>query len=207
MIEEKHKLRLNSSRLEALGDGIFSVAMTILVIELELPSIKNNSIQEFLHAVKDAGQGLICYVISFIVLGIMWFGHRMMFEYIGCTNRYFIYRGVLFYMMVCLVPFSTKFLATSTIEWYSVLTYGVNLSLCNLTLFSQWNYGIKRKSLLEREVPAEVIKEAKILFLLSPVVYTIAIIISFWWPLFSVGIFVITPIIYLLPNKIDKYLP
>lgn len=207
MINEKDKLRLNSSRLEALGDGIFGVAMTILVIELELPAIKDNSLQEFLNAIHKAGQGFLCYIISFIVLGIMWFGHRMMFEYIGKTNRYFIYRGVLFYMMVCLVPFSTKFLATSTIEWYSILTYGVNLSLCNLTLFAQWNYGINRQSLLEREVPNEVRKEARMLFLLSPVVYSIAIVLSFWWPYVSVGIFIITPLLYLLPNKIDKYLP
>lgn len=207
MVQEKDKLSLTSSRLEALGDGIFGVAMTILVIELELPSINGNSFQAFLHALRDAGQDFLCYVISFIILGIMWFGHRMMFEYIGKTNRYFIYRGVLFYMMVCLVPFSTKFLATSTIEWYSVLMYGVNLSLCNLSLFSQWNYGIKHKRLLEREVPDEVRKEAKLLFLLSPAVYTIAIIVSFWWPYVSISMFVVTPLLYLLPNKIDKYLP
>lgn len=207
MVAEKDKLSLNSSRLESLGDGIFGVAMTVLVIELELPPIKDNSFIEFLHALQTAGQSFLCYVISFIVLGIMWFGHRMMFEYIGKTNRYFIYRGVLFYMMVCLVPFSTKFLASSAIEWYSILTYGLNLSLCNLTLFSQWHYGIKDTRLLDREVPAEVRKEAKTLFLLSPVVYTIAIILSFWWPYVSISIFIITPVLYLLPNKIDKYLP
>ena len=207
MVNEKDKLPLKSVRLEALGDGIFGVAMTILVIELELPPLKGNSLSDFLEGLHGAGQSFLCYVISFIVLGIMWFGHRMMFEYIGKTNRYFIYRGVLFYMMVCLVPFSTKFLAASTLEWPSILLYGINLSLCNLSLFSQWNYGIKHIQLLEREVPDEVRKEAKMLFLLSPVVYTIAIVISFWAPYISVAIFIITPILYLLPNKIDKYLP
>ena len=92
-----------SGRLEALGDGIFSVAMTFLVIELALPVVKGNSWSDFLNALKHSWDGFLCYMISFVVLGIMWFGHRMMFEYIGRTNRYFIFLGVLFYMVVCLV--------------------------------------------------------------------------------------------------------
>ena len=207
MVEEKHKLSLASGRLEALGDGIFSVAMTILVINLQLPPIKGNSWADFLLTLHTAAQSFLCYVISFIIIGIMWFAHRIMFEYIGKTNRYFIFLGVLFYMMVCLVPFSTSFLAGNTLQWYSILLYGLNLSMCNLTLYAQWSYGIKHPVLLERELPQEVKKEARVLFLLSPVVYTIAIIISFWLPQVSLAIFVITPLVYLLPNKIDKYLP
>jgi hypothetical protein len=49
--------------------------------------------------------------------------------------------------------------------------------------------------------------EAKKLFLLSPVVYTIAMAISFFAPLASIIIYIVTPIVYLLPNKLDKYLP
>ncbi len=207
MVEEKHKLSLLSGRLEALGDGIFGVAMTILVIDLKLPPIKENSIAGFIATLQTAAQSFLCYVISFIVIGIMWFAHRIMFEYIAKTNRYFIFLGVLFYMTVCLVPFSTSFLAGNTLEWYSIFLYGLNLSMCNLTLYAQWSYGIRHAQLMDRELPAEVKKEARILFLLSPVVYAVAIILSFWTPQVSLGIFVVTPIAYLIPNKIDKYLP
>ena len=207
MTNDPHKLPLRSGRLESLGDGIFGVAMTILVIEIALPQTKGDSVNNFLLALQKVWKPFLCYAMSFIVLGIMWFGHRMMFEYIAKTNRYFIFLGVLFYMMICLVPFTTKFLAQNTFTWYGILLYGVNLSLCNLTLFAQWLYGIKRPSLMERELPAEVRKEARILFLLSPVVYTVAIIISFFLPQVSIIIYIITPILYLLPNKLDKYLP
>jgi len=204
---EQHKLAMASQRLEALGDGIFSIAMTILVLELTLPEVKGNSWKDFAMALHESWYGLLCYVISFIVLGIMWFGHRMMFEYIGKTNRYFIFLGVLFYLVVCLVPFSTRFLAKDTFEWYAILVYGLNLSLCNLTLYTQWRYGINKQQLLHREIPAEVKKEANFLFLLSPVVYAIAIGISFFIPWISIAIFIVTPVLYLLPNKLDKYLP
>src|SRR5215218_7591806 len=110
MEEPKHKLPLRSIRLEALGDGIFSVAMTILAIELKWPHLRDTSFHSFISSFYEILPGLLCYIISFIVLGIMWFGHRMMFEYIGKTNRYFIFLGVLFYLVVCLVPFSTRFL-------------------------------------------------------------------------------------------------
>lgn len=197
-----------SARLEALGDGIFAVAMTILVIELDLPEkMKGNSWAEFIQSLHETWHGLLCYVISFIVLGIMWFGHRMMFEYISKTNRHFIFQGVLFYLVVCLVPFSTRVLAANTLKWYGIIIYAVNLSLCNLTLYFQWRYGARRTSMLHREIPAEVKKEATVLFMLSPVVYVIAAGISPFFPQISIAIFIITPILYLLPNKLDKYLP
>ena len=207
MVDPKHKLRLASSRLEALGDGIFGVAMTILVIEIGLPVVMGTNLSNFLTALQKSWGDLLCYAISFVVLGIMWFGHRMMFEYIGKTNRYFIFLGVLFYMIVCLVPFSTRFLAANLFQWYGIMTYGLNLSLCNLTLFAQWSYGIRNHKLLERELPHEVRVEAKKLFLLSPVVYGIAIGISFFAPVISIIIYIITPIVYLLPNKLDRYMP
>lgn len=207
MIDQKHKLSLRSIRLEALGDGIFAVAMTILAIDLKWPHLEDTSYQTFVNAFHEVLPSLLCYIISFIVLGIMWFGHRMIFEYIGKTNRHFIYLGILFYMMVCLVPLSTRFLAENTLQWGTIFVYGVNLSLCNLTLYVQWTYGIKHEGLLERELPAEVKKEARFLFLISPFVYTVAIILSLWFPVASIVIFVATPLLYLLPNKLDKYLP
>ena len=198
---------MDSVRLEALGDGIFSIAMTIMVIELALPAVKGNSWNDFLSALKFIGSDFLCYVISFVILGIMWYGHRMMFEYIGKTNRYFIFLGVLFYMVVCLVPFSTRFLAHDTLKWYAILMYAVNLSLCNLSLYAQWRYGISKPSLLERELPHEVRKEAGILFLISPALYSVAVAFSFFLPQVSIGIFILTPLLYLLPNKLDKYMP
>ena len=207
MIDQKDKLRMASGRLEGLGDGIFAVAMTILIIEVAVPVVKGNSFSDFWTALQQSGHSLLCYAISFVVLGIMWFGHRMVFEYIAKTNRYFIFLGVLFYMIVCLVPFSTRFLSANLFQWYAIMVYGLNLSLCNLTLFAQWSYGIRNNKLLERDLPHEVKMEAKRLFLLSPVVYTIAIAISFFTPLASILIYIVTPIVYLLPNKLDKYLP
>ncbi|CAN5202214.1 hypothetical protein BH09BAC2_BH09BAC2_19750 [soil metagenome] len=196
-----------SGRLEALGDGIFSIAMTILVLEITLPVLRGNDWEDLQTAFHETWYDLLCYALSFIVLGIMWYGHRLMFEYIGKTNRYFIFLGVLFYLVICLVPFSTRFLAKNILQWYSTFVYAVNLSLCNLTLFFQWRYGCSKPSLLHREIPAEVRKEATFLFLLSPVVYFFAIVISFFIPWISIAIFIVTPLFYLLPNKIDKYLP
>jgi uncharacterized membrane protein len=207
MDTNQHRLAMASGRLEALGDGIFAVAMTFLVIELKLPHVQGNSLKDLLHALYETRQELFCYFISFIVLGIMWFGHRMVFEYISKTNRYFIFLGVLFYMVVCLVPFSTRFLANNALQWYAILMYGLNLSTCNLTLYAQWLYGIHRPSLHARILPKEVRREARILFLISPAMYAIAIFISFYIPLVSLGIYFITPILYLIPNKLDKYLP
>lgn len=207
MDESRHKLPLRSVRLEALGDGIFAVAMTLLALDIKWPELKDTSLYNFIKSFLDVLPALFCYGISFIVLGIMWFGHRMVFEYIGKTNRHFIYLGVIFYMMVCLVPLSTRLLAENKLQWGTILVYGLNLSLCNLSLYAQWSYGIRRAGFLERDLPDEVRSAAKISFLISPLIYAVAIIISFWLPIISLMFFIITPLLYLIPNKLDKYLP
>ncbi|HEY8687939.1 MAG TPA: hypothetical protein VIM07_01795 [Chitinophagaceae bacterium] len=68
-------------------------------------------------------------------------------------------------------------------------------------------YGSSKTHLLHREIPAEIKREAHIQFLLSPVVYAIAIGVSFFVPWISIAIFILTPILYLIPSKIDNYLP
>ncbi len=204
---DQEKLSMSAGRLEALGDGIFSVVMTVLVIELKIPYVGGNSFHNFLSGLYEIRQELFCFFISFVVLGIMWFGHRMVFEYISKTNRYFIFLGVLFYMIVCLVPFSTKFLAANTLTWYGILTYGLNLSMCNMSLYTQWTYGLRRPTLHARIIPPEIRKQAGFLFLISPVLYSIAIVFSFFFPWASIFIYFITPVLYLIPNKLDKYLP
>ncbi len=207
MVDPKHKLELRSVRLEALGDGIFAVAMTILAFELKWPNLPDTSLNSFVQSFRHILPDLLCYVISFVILGIMWFGHRMVFEYIGKTNRHFIFLGVIFYMMICLVPFSTRFLAENKLQWGTILVYGLNLSFCNLALYAQWSYAIHRKDFLDRELPHKVKMAAKISFLISPFIYAIAIVFSFWLPQLSIIFFIITPLLYLLPNELDKYLP
>ena len=66
MIDSKHKLHLRSVRLEALGDGIFAVAMTILAIELKWPELENTSLDAFTNSFNRILPDLLCYVISFI---------------------------------------------------------------------------------------------------------------------------------------------
>lgn len=207
MVDPKHKLELRSVRLEALGDGIFAVAMTILAFELKWPNLPDTSLNSFVQSFHHILPDLLCYIISFVILGIMWFGHRMVFEYIGKTNRHFIFLGVIFYMMICLVPFSTRFLAENKLQWGTILVYGLNLSFCNLALYAQWSYAIHRKDFLDRELPPKVKMAAKISFLISPFIYAIAIVFSFWLPQLSIIFFIITPLLYLIPNELDNYLP
>ncbi|MFN0030762.1 MAG: TMEM175 family protein [Flavobacteriales bacterium] len=207
MNKQVEKLPMLSQRYEALGDGIFAVAATILILDIHLPEgggFESNA--AFFHFLKEVMPNVVCYFTSFTVLGIMWFGHRAMFEYIERTNRYFIFLGFIFYALICFVPFSTKLLAFDPLSWYGILIYGINLSLCNLSLYVQWYYGINRPGLMGRKMNDDIRKQARFLFLLSPVVYTVAIALAFWFPAISLVIFVVTPILYLLPNQLDKYL-
>lgn len=74
---------ISRSRLEMLFDGIFAIAMTILVLELKVPEIANrNSVAELATALRHDGPTFFSYVLSFAVLGMMWYRHNVLYRHV-----------------------------------------------------------------------------------------------------------------------------
>ena len=117
-------------RIEALTDGIFAVAMTLLVLDLRLP--------ETLAAIDDAGlrkallallPKLESYVISFLVLCIFWLGHHRLMHLVRGVDHLFLWRNLLFILFITFVPFSTSLMGQYRSLDDAPLVYGVNLGL------------------------------------------------------------------------------
>lgn len=202
------RIRVGSARLEALGDGVFAIVMTLLVLELKIPEwegeVSNQRIWEYLH---HLGPSLMSFGLSFAVLGIMWFAHRMEHIFIGAVNRTLIWLNMLFYLFICLIPFSAAMLGRYPDTQLVVILYGGNLIFAIAFLYGIWHYGTALPGLREREVPSELKKEIGILFGLAPLLYTLAIGLSFAQPRWGFYCYLLTPLLYLVPTKIDKYLP
>lgn len=204
----EEKIRVGSGRLEALGDGVFAVAMTLLVLELKVPEwqgdVTNAMVWAHLH---ELGPKLLAFVLSFAVLGIMWFAHRMEHVFIGAVNRKLIWLNMLFYMFICLIPFSAAFLGSYPDTQLTVMLYGVNLICAIGFLYWIWDYGTSLAGLRERDVPGEIKREIKVLFALAPVLYVVAIGLSFIRPMWGFYCYLLTPLLYFVPTRIDHYLP
>jgi uncharacterized membrane protein len=202
------KIRVGSARLEALGDGVFAIVMTLLVLELKIPEwegeVSNQRIREYLH---HLGPSLMSFGLSFAVLGILWFAHRMEHIFIGAVNRQLIWLNMLFYLFICLIPFSAAMLGRYPDTQLVVILYGGNLIFAIAFLYWIWHYGTSLPGLRERDVPAELTREINLLFGLAPLLYVLAIGLSFIVPRWGFYCYLLTPLLYLVPTRIDSYLP
>jgi uncharacterized membrane protein len=99
---------VDTQRLEAFSDGVFAIAITLLILEVHLGGVTGVSLgRELAHAWPS----YTGYVISFITIGIMWANHRAMFRIIDRSTHGLIVANLLLLLCVSFVPFPTKILA------------------------------------------------------------------------------------------------
>ncbi len=81
---------VSKSRLEALFDGVFAIAMTLMVLEIRIPELANRgSMAEFAAAMQQNIPSLVAFLLSMGMLGLFWYRHHRQFHFIGNTNLLF----------------------------------------------------------------------------------------------------------------------
>jgi uncharacterized membrane protein len=139
-------------RLAALSDGIFAVAMTLLVLDLHVPASEViHSQGELWHTLSGAAPQLISYIMSFLTLGIFWNGQQAQLNSFSRSDRHLSWIHIAFLFAVSIMPFSTRLLA-EFITYRSVLiAYWANILLLGVVLFASWRYA-RRAGLLREEI-------------------------------------------------------
>lgn len=204
----EEKIAVSTHRLEALGDGLFAIVMTLMVLELKIPEWEGEVTNARVwHYLVELAPSIFAFALSFIILGIFWFAHRLVHLFIGNSNRRLMWISMLFYLSISLIPFSAAMLGRYPENQLVEVIYGMNMVAACQLLYSLWNYGNSVPGLLVREVPPEMLREIRTLFLLAPCLYMVAIGISFVEPMWRSYFFLITPFFYLIPTRLDKYLP
>jgi len=103
---------MEKSRIAALVDGIFAVAMTLLVLDLKLPEgVKLSNDAEVWRQLVELNNHFSNYVLSFIVLGVFWIAHHSLFHFVRRVNRGLLWFNLLFLLFITLLPFSTNLLS------------------------------------------------------------------------------------------------
>ena len=126
-------------RIEALTDGIFAVAMTLLVLDLKLPDaiggLNDGALRQALISLLPK---LESYVISFLVLCVFWLGHHRLMHLVRGVDHLFLWRNLLFILFITFVPFTTSLMGEHRDLDDAPLVYGVNLALIIVAQFLMW---------------------------------------------------------------------
>lgn len=143
-------------RLAALSDGIFAVAMTLLVLDLRLPvAAAVHGELGLAHALRALLPQLLTYLMSFLTLGIFWVGQQTQINHLARSDRHLTWIHLGFLFAVTITPFSTMLLAEFMAYRQALLVYWSNILLLGAVLYGSWGYAL-RAGLVKSDMPADV---------------------------------------------------
>jgi uncharacterized membrane protein len=102
---------MSSRRTEAFSDGVFAIAITLLVLDLVVPSRQEAAEAGLGHALAQEWPAYFAYLVSFLIIGIIWVNHHTMFDKVRLVDRPVLFANLMLLLVVSLIPFPTRLVA------------------------------------------------------------------------------------------------
>ena len=193
---------MEKSRIAALVDGIFAVAMTLLVLDLKLPEgVKISNDAEVWRQLVELKSHFSIYVLSFIVLGIFWTSHHSLFHFVRRVDRGLLWINLLFLLFITLLPFSTNLLSGQIPLHIPVAVYGANLLLPWLTSLLQIRYLAHHLELVHDQLTPAWIAIVRLRMAIPAVVIAGSIAISFFNPSLALSAYWLLLVFHFLSGR------
>jgi uncharacterized membrane protein len=137
---------LRTGRLEAFSDGVFAIAITLLVLDIAIPA---SAEAHLLRSVADLWPSYLGYVVSVSTIGAMWLGHVAITEYLERTDVGFVRLNLLLLLVIAFLPFPTRlfadYIGKDSPERVAATVYGLSLLLASTLLLVLWRYAIRNR--------------------------------------------------------------
>jgi len=183
---------MHKGRLEAFSDGVIAIIITIMVLELKVPA--HNNIRDLIPLIPT----FISYALSFVYVGIYWNNHHHTFQAATSVNGAVLWANLHLLFWLSLVPFVTNWMGDSHFTQWPIITYGFVLIMNAIA------YGILMITLIRLHGDDSVLAKAVGSDLkgnISIGIYATAIIIAFFCPRVSFGLYILVACIWFIPDK------
>jgi uncharacterized membrane protein len=172
---------LEYDRVLFFSDAVFAIAITLLVVDLRVPSIASKVIAS--QQLSDAKLRILGFAISFLVIGLFWMGHHGLFRYITALDRPLIFLNLLFLGTIAFMPYPTALLfASGTDQVAATVFYAACAAGAGLVELAVWLYALRAKGLVPADVSPAVRRYETALLLPVPVVFGLSIPVAFAAP-------------------------
>ena len=192
---------MTTHRIENLADGIFSIAMTLLVLNLALPEVGTGlTLTTELHTLLfGQTHKFFNYALSFILLAIFWIIQHQQFHFIKRTDHTHLWINIFSLMFVALVPFSTSLTGDYPNETVAKLFFDLNLFILGSLNVLNWTYATKDYRLVDRSLDPRRIAVGNRRDAVIPVVALLAMVLSLIIPKWSSCVYLLIPIMLAHP--------
>ncbi|MBI3573912.1 DUF1211 domain-containing protein, partial [Candidatus Kaiserbacteria bacterium] len=150
---------VSTGRIQNLTDGVFAIAMTILVFNLTIPlDFSSENLQNLFFSLWPQ---FLTYFLSFMALSTFWVGHHNHFHFISHSDRKLLWINIFFLSFIVLIPFSTGVLRIYYENELAILAYGANLIICGIGMYWYWSYATGNHRLVEADLSEKIITTMK----------------------------------------------
>lgn len=193
----------DKSRLEMFVDGVFAIAITILVLELHVPALQSTNLA-VTHYIIEIIPEIFGYFLSFFLLAVFLNSHHRQFRFIKQTNANFWWANILLLSLISMVPFSTSLLTGFGGITNAVIFFNLNMLFAGLALVLLWEYA-HRSNLIKNDTEKQTIQLIRRRNLAIPLIAIIAILVAFISPNLSnltyLLLFAVLPILNRISRK------
>jgi len=183
---------MGKTRLEAFSDGVIAILITILVLELKVPHDRDFA------ALTPLLPTFLCYVLSFVYLGIYWNNHHHMLHTVRHVTGPILWANLALLFWLSLIPFTTGWMGENHFAPAPTALYGVVLLAAAVSYYTLQQRIIGSQgadSLLRRAVGRDLKGKA------SPLLYLAAILAAGWLPWLAQALYVLVALIWLVPDR------
>jgi len=140
---------VETARLETFSDGVFAIAITLLVLLFEVPDVSEG--RSLADVLEHQWPSYASYAVSFVTIGIIWVNHHTLFRHIVRVDRVFLFINVLFLMCVAFIPYPTAVISRyvrSDDASAAAVMYGLSLTATAICFNALWQYAARGFRLL-----------------------------------------------------------
>jgi uncharacterized membrane protein len=185
--------------MEAFSDGVFAIAITLLILEVAVPA---GSADDLLRALVEEWPAYLAYLVSFATIGAVWLAHTVITEYLDHATSLLMRLNLLLLLVVAFLPFPTKLLGEFShqegAERVAVTFFGLNLLLCLGLVLLVWRYAVKQGLVKPDLADADVQTLTK---RLTPIlaVYVLLIALGLFLPFAAVLGYLMLALVVIIP--------
>ncbi len=184
--------RSDTNRVEAFSDGVFAIAITLLILEIKVPHLPEGAASaEVFRALCGLWPSFLSFITSFMVILIMWVNHHGLFKMVRHADSKFMYANGVLLLLVTFVPFPTALMAeyldrggaNAAVAFYNGTFVLISIAFCLVWMTASY----KRRLLHESVTEAQVTRVNRAYVMALPV-YLTATLVALWYPYVGFGI-------------------
>jgi len=185
---------MSTGRIQALTDGVYAIAMTILVLTLDVPATTPTS-AALLKALLRLAPKFFDFTLSFLLLAIFWSIHHRHFHVITRVDIKLLWINIFSLLFVVLIPFTTTLYGEYRNVTTAAIFFELNILVLGLIKYVHWSYATAGKRLVSLDLPEAEIVRGRRISMVTPVVALVAIAVATFSPENSTSLFMLVPIL------------